>query len=429
MGKAFPQGSAQRLSHGVNSRTNNALIETFNVNSVNELTTIPRTGTLTVAGTTTTAASSVTVNGTTATMYAGDSTFVQAGVTITNGSNSYTAIAANSAGLHSTNTVTTWLPGTNSYTYDSNGNPLSDGLRYFAYDDENELISVWVTNVWRSDFVYDGKMRRRIRREFTSQSSAWVQTNEVHYVYDGNLVIEERNTNSVPIIISYTRGRDLSGSVQGAGGIGGLLARTDHSILAIEPTTMAAHSYYHADGNGNVTALINTLQVLVATYLYDPYGNVLSEVGPLASGNVYQFSSKEWNQNSGLVYYLYRFYDPDLQRWVNRDPNQEWGGFNLYEFDENDPNDFLDPDGAAPTSNPTDPCAKEKKALAVAVAKMTAECGVAIGCMEGGPLDILPGGLCLWAWWDEGSAQFDLGECIVKHHKKNPPPTSPPRKG
>jgi len=287
---------------------------TFNVNlcSVNELTTVPRSGTLTVAGTTTTAATSVTVNGTAATVYAGDSTFAEAGVTITNGSNSYTAIAANSLGLHSTNSVSTWLPATNSYTYDSNGNLLSDGLRCFAYDDENELISVWVTNVWRSDFIYDGKMRRRIRRELSWQGGTWATTNEVHYVYDRNLVIEERNTNTVPVIIGYTRGNDLSGSLQGAGGIGGLLARTDHSILAIEPTTMAAHSYYHTDGNGNVTALINTLQVLVATYLYDPYGNVLSASGPLASANVYQFSSKEWHQNSGLSYYLYRFLRSEL---------------------------------------------------------------------------------------------------------------------
>jgi hypothetical protein len=48
--------------------------------------------------------------------------------------------------------------------YDLNGNLLSDGLRCFAWDDENQLISVWVTNAWRSDFQYDGRMRRRVRR-------------------------------------------------------------------------------------------------------------------------------------------------------------------------------------------------------------------------------------------------------------------------
>jgi hypothetical protein len=34
--------------------------------------------------------------------------------------------------------------------------------------------------------------------------------------------------------------------------------------------------------------------------------------------------------NSGLVYYLYRYYDPSLQRWINRDPIAEAGGVNLY---------------------------------------------------------------------------------------------------
>ena len=40
-------GYGYDAAHNLNSRTNNALIETFNVNSVNELTTIPRSGTLT----------------------------------------------------------------------------------------------------------------------------------------------------------------------------------------------------------------------------------------------------------------------------------------------------------------------------------------------------------------------------------------------
>src|SRR5579884_1614940 len=90
-----------------------------------------------------------------------------------------------------------------------------------------------------------------------------------------------------------------------------------------------ASAYYHADGNGNITALItglmDTNQVLVAKYLYDPYGNLLAESGPLAGGNKYRFSSKEWDSPAGLYYYLYRFYDPNLQRWLSRDPRDEFG--------------------------------------------------------------------------------------------------------
>src|SRR5579884_2180867 len=218
------------------------------------------------------------------------------------------------------------LPATNGYSYDLNGNLLSDGTRCFAYDDENELISVWQTNVWREDYVYDGKLRRRITRQFTWNGSGWQLTNEVHYVYDGNVVIQERDQNNLPVV-SYTRGVDLSGSLQGAGGIGGLLARTDMGRLTVNDPLASA--YYHADGNGNITALItglmDTNQVLVAKYLYDPYGNLLAESGPLAGANKYRFSSKEWDSQAGLYYYLYRFYDPNLQRWLNRDPLSERG--------------------------------------------------------------------------------------------------------
>ncbi len=259
--------------------------------------------------------------------------------------------------------------------------PTLAGERNFACDDQNELISVWQTNVWREDYVYDGKLRRRITRQFTWNGSGWQLTNEVHYVYDGNVVIQERDQNNLPVV-TYTRGVDLSGSLQGAGGIGGLLARTDMGRLTVNDPLASA--YYHADGNGNITALITDLrdtnQVLVAKYLYDSYGNLLAESGPLAGANKYRFSSKEWDSPAGLYYYLYRFYDPNLQRWLNRDPLDELGfrslvkateipqlgptivvsaegwidrilfgidsdNINIYRFVANDPNSVIDPFG------------------------------------------------------------------------------------
>jgi RHS repeat-associated protein len=177
-------------------------------------------------------------------------------------------------------------------------------------------------------------MRRRIRKEYTWQSSAWVQTNEVRYVYDMRLAIQERDANNLPLV-TYTRGNDLSGTRQKAGGIGGILARTDQRLLAIGDS--GAHAYYHCDGNGNVTALINTNGFIMARYEYDPFGNILSMSGPLAEANLYRFSSKEFHPNSGLAYYLYRYYDPNLQRWLNRDPIAERGGFNLFTSFNNDP--------------------------------------------------------------------------------------------
>ena len=116
----------------------------------------------------------------------------------------------------------------------------------------------------------------------------------------------------------------MSGSLEGAGGIGALFARTDHSTLNPQLST----AFYHSDGNGKITCLINSSHGIVAHYLYDPYGNTLSQSGPLADANLYRFSTKEFHVASGVVYYLYRFFDPNLQRWLNRDPIGEWGGFN-----------------------------------------------------------------------------------------------------
>jgi RHS repeat-associated protein len=328
----YSYDAADNLSY----RTNNALVDTFNVNTLNELSTVTHSGTLTVAGTTTTNATTVTVNGSAANRY-NDATFALGGFTVVNGNNTFTAGAQDALGRVDTNTITVNLPTTVTCVYDLNGNLTSDGTRGFDYDDENQLIRITVTNSWKTEFAYDGKLRRRQRIECTWSGSAWLTNTVTKYVYDGNLAIQERDTNGLPAV-TYTRGNDLSGSIQGAGGIGGLLARTDAGLLTVG--SPSAHAFYHADANGNITALINTMQALVAKYLYDPFGNILSQSGSLADANLYGFSSKELHKNSGLIYYLYRYYEPTFQRWLNRDP--VWlgeflpEGPNLFAFSAND---------------------------------------------------------------------------------------------
>ena len=47
---------------------------------------------------------------------------------------------------------------------------------------------------------------------------------------------------------------------------------------------LAGQSFYHCDGNGNVTALISTNQQNVASYLYDAFGNMIATKGGLSPG-------------------------------------------------------------------------------------------------------------------------------------------------
>jgi len=48
-------------------------------------------------------------------------------------------------------------------------------------------------------------------------------------------------------------------------------------------------------------------------------------------------STKYFDDESELAYYGYRYYSPELGRWISRDPIGEEGGLSLYGFLENDP--------------------------------------------------------------------------------------------
>jgi len=254
-------------------------------------------------------------------------------------------------------------------SYDRRGNLVQRyfpaGPQYYwtySYDHENQLTSVATDTAstleayrFKVEFTYDGQGRLRLRKDYTWVSGAWNLASEVRYLYDGMLLVQERNGSNVPTV-TYTRGRDLSGTLAGAGGIGGLLARS-HGYSG---GNWSSHNFYHADGNGNVTALVNSGGALQASYKYDPYGRYLAGGGALAGANVLRFSSKPWvgfagSTSSGLYYYGYRFYDPYLQRWVNRDPLGEKADRNLYRFAACNPLRYYDPYGLDLISIPGGP--------------------------------------------------------------------------
>jgi len=98
---------------------------------------------------------------------------------------------------------------------------------------------------------------------------------------------------------------------------------------------------YLFDGKGNVTALLNASGVVAATYQYDPFG--LPVVPANSLSQPMQFSTKPYDEETGLSYYGYRFYAAGIGRWMTRDPIGERGGINLYGFVGNDPINLVDP--------------------------------------------------------------------------------------
>ena len=134
----------------------------------------------------------------------------------------------------------------------------------------------------------------------------------------------------------FVWGLDLSQTLQGAGGIGGLLCMAN-----------ANTSYYYLyDANGNVTQLVNAADGSIAAhYEYDPFGNFTAKSGPYADANPFRFSTKYFDADTGQYDFGLRDYSAKLGRWTSRDPIGEQGGANLYVFVDDDPINEVDPYG------------------------------------------------------------------------------------
>lgn len=188
--------------------------------------------------------------------------------------------------------------------------------------------------VWQVQFVYDWQGRRIARHVWRGAGGpqSWTVKSD-RWLYDGwNVVAEFSAPDPASVNLTrsktYTWGLDLSGTLQGAGGVGGLLSVTSHSAL------LTSH-YPSYDGNGNIIAWTqNDANVPTARREYDAFGNTLISEGSAPCD--FGFSTKMREDVTGLYYYGYRFYDPVMGRWPSRDPIEESGGINLYGFVGND---------------------------------------------------------------------------------------------
>ena len=67
------------------------------------------------------------------------------------------------------------------------------------------------------------------------------------------------------------------------------------------------------------------------------FGELIRVTGSIAKANPFRFSTKYQDDETDLLYYGYRYYNASTGRWLTRDPIDEKGGINLYEFVGNEP--------------------------------------------------------------------------------------------
>ena len=224
------------------------------------------------------------------------------------------------------------------FSHDLDGNLSSDGRWTYSWDAENRLVSLVANTAVGPQqsikFEYDARGRRIGKKVWNNTAFNGTPALEQKFLYDGWNLSGVLNS-SFALQTSFIWGSDLSGSMQGAGGVGGLLEVSD----AVNGVHFVAH-----DGNGNVTALAKAADgTLSAQYEYGPFGEVVRATGPMAKANPFRFSTKYQDDETDLLYYGYRYYNAGTGRWFSRDPvASESGGANLYGLAANDVIDNYD---------------------------------------------------------------------------------------
>jgi RHS repeat-associated protein len=229
------------------------------------------------------------------------------------------------------------LPLSETITYDADGDMLTDGQWIYTWDAEHRLIQM-VTNTTAQgtglaatqvNFAYD-YLGRRYKKTVTVNGGTPTVS---QYVYFGwNAAAELDGSGNLKR--HFIWGLDRSSTTSGLGGIGGLLMIQD-----------SGHTYLPAyDGGANVAALLDASSsgAYAAVYEYSPYGELQRKQGSYAVSNPFRFSTKWWDEETGLSYYGMRYYNSSLGRFISRDPIEEKGGINLYAFCGNGPTNGFD---------------------------------------------------------------------------------------
>ncbi|MBQ9432494.1 MAG: RHS repeat-associated core domain-containing protein, partial [Kiritimatiellae bacterium] len=200
-----------------------------------------------------------------------------------------------------------------SLSYDADGNLAEINGMALGWDARNRVCEIDYGYGWCG---YDNT-GRPVLSYVGDQTRKWL--------YDGwNIVRSVHDDGYATETSDYVWGADLSGTLDGAGGVGGLLAVRQDGVW----------HFPLYDANGNITAYISETGAVSATYAYGPFGETVSHTG---RDFEHRFSTKPWDETLGTYTYICRDYSPALGRWLSEDPVLEQGGYNLYSYCGNEP--------------------------------------------------------------------------------------------
>ncbi|EIK61676.1 RHS repeat-associated core domain-containing protein [Pseudomonas lactis] len=220
------------------------------------------------------------------------------------------------------------------YRYDAFGRMIEKrsamhGLQRFAYDAEHRLIEVRNQKGERETLVrmvYD-PLGRRIGK--TEHDQRGFRLGETRFDWDGLRLLKEYRNGQASLYLYEDDGYEPIARVDGTG---------QHQHVR----------YYHNDLNGMPEQLTQTNGHIVWQAHFRVWGNTSEEwheASFLEEQNV-RFQGQYLDREVGLHFNTFRFYDPDVGRFITPDPIGLAGGLNLYQYAQN-PSGWIDPKGLA----------------------------------------------------------------------------------
>jgi RHS repeat-associated protein len=187
------------------------------------------------------------------------------------------------------NEITSQSGGVNrTLTYDLNGSITSDGgTRTFEWDGANRLVAINYTGfTTRSEFTYDGLSRVA---KIVEKTEATINSTR-KFVWYGQEKLEFRDATDAVTQRNYGQGQYVGTTAY----------------------------LYTRDHLGSVREMFTGGGTVVARYDYDPNGRSTTILGTIPTD--FNFTGLYRHSKSNLDLAVYRAYDPDLGRWLSRDP-------------------------------------------------------------------------------------------------------------
>jgi RHS repeat-associated protein len=103
--------------------------------------------------------------------------------------------------------------------------------------------------------------------------------------------------------------------------------------------------FYHYNGSGNTIAMTDSGGNMVNKYAYDEFGNLVNVEESVLNPFLFVGQYGVMDDDNGLLYMRARYYDPQVGRFINKDPIRYWGDLNLFTYVQNNPLNRVDPSG------------------------------------------------------------------------------------